>query len=212
MLRLKAHRGHFSTGGRFPCNTFNHAWCERSSMCCHARPRGIPRAGKHLHTHKQIQRANDTLRGSKRYLEPKWLLERSLRRVNRQTGRTRRFLSIVSMEALTSGHNSEEVTRIVHSERKLRRFCRKVRRSCQGATGSDRSAAKPRQVGRRGGPNRAEVDCPPDRGSHSLCNNGTSFSRLKVNELQIQNRELQGFLQASGRFHVDLRGSTRTPA
>ena len=37
--------------------------------------------------------------------------ESSLRRVNRQTGRTRRHLSAVAMNALTSGHNSEQVTR-----------------------------------------------------------------------------------------------------
>ena len=74
------------------------------------------------------------------------------------------------------------------------------RRSCQGATGSDRSAAKRRQVVRRGGPSGAEVDCPPNRSSHCLCSNGTSFSGLgnrvakvaREGALQIQNRELQG--------------------
>ena len=38
-------------------------------------------------------------------------LESSLRRVNRQTGGTRRHLSAVAMKALTSGHNSKQVTR-----------------------------------------------------------------------------------------------------
>ena len=39
------------------------------------------------------------------------LVECSLRRVNCQTGVTRRHLSAVAMRALTSGHNSEQVTR-----------------------------------------------------------------------------------------------------
>ena len=88
--------------------------------------------------------------------------------------------------------------------------CFEKSRSCQGATGSDRSAAKPRQVGRRGGPGGTEVDHPPNRGSQSLSaleqaspDWATESQKLreKVNELQIQNMELPGSCkrQAVGR-------------
>ena len=41
----------------------------------------------------------------------RWPVESSLRKVNSQTGGTRRHLSAVAMNALTSGHNSEQVTK-----------------------------------------------------------------------------------------------------
>ena len=40
-------------------------------------------------------------------------VESSLRKVNSQTGGTRRHLSAVAMNALTSGRNSEQVTRFL---------------------------------------------------------------------------------------------------
>ena len=64
-----------------------------------------------------------------------------------------------------------------------------------------------------------EVNYPPDRGSQSLCSNGTSSGLGKrVAEVARESERIAasepgapGILQASSSGHVDLRGSTRTP-